>query len=69
MGETRTVPTVIHNPAIAFISFEAADQAASILTDWLKEPADPSVAARVQEASDALRALMADADVIMITDN
>lgn len=68
-AETRVVPTMIHNPAIVFVSFEAADQASSILKDWLKEPTDANVVARVLEVTDALDALMGDADVIMIRDN
>jgi hypothetical protein len=57
---------------IALISFESADQAVAILTDWIKlneDNMDTRVWHSVDQVRTALGKLMDDADVIMLEDN
>ena len=53
---------------VALVSFDGADQALSILNDWMKGAANENVYRGVLEVRDALQAIMQDADCIMLED-
>jgi len=69
MGVVVKIPTTIAEPNVSFVSFEGLDQVISILSDWMKEPADVHVLGSVARLRDALQDLSTgDADVIMLED-